>query len=308
MREESANWGWSVAKIAQRQHGVVSTGQLAAAGFSTSAISRRVTAGQLHRMHQGVYAVGHAGLSRFGHWMAAVLACGRGRAVEPGPVLDFWGATLSHRSAAELWEMLPADAGPVDVTVPGGGGRKKRRGIRVHRSTSLLPRQVTLRRGIPVTTPARTLADLRRVSGSKQRLATPWELRRAARQADVLGLPTEDGTAPDGTRSDLEGDFLRLCGRFHLPAPEVNVRVGPHLVDFLWRDRKLIVETDSFIYHGGRMAFQDDRDRDLDLRARGYQVIRLAEKQVNEEPRRVAEVVIAALRVGADAGQDARRR
>jgi len=83
--------------------------------------------------------------------------------------------------------------------------------------------------------------------------------------------------------------------------PEVNVRVGPHLVDFLWRDRKLVVETDGYEYHRGRQAFQDDRGRGLDLRARGFQVIPLSEKQVNEEPGRVVEVVSAALRVGADA-------
>jgi very-short-patch-repair endonuclease len=76
--------------------------------------------------------------------------------------------------------------------------------------------------------------------------------------------------------------------------------VGPHLVDFLWRERRVVVETDGYDYHCGRQAFQEDRGRDLELRARGYQVIRLSEMQVNEEPRRVAEVVSAALRVGAD--------
>jgi very-short-patch-repair endonuclease len=152
-----------------------------------------------------------------------------------------------------------------------------------------------------VTTPTRTIADLHRVVSKpgKAGLISPSELRRAIRQAEVLGLPL-GGVEGDGTRSDLERDFLRLCSRFRLPTPEVNVRVGPHLVDFFWRDRKVVVETDSFVYHGGLTAFQDDRGRDLDLRARGYQVIRLAEKQVNEEPGRVVEVVSAALRVGAD--------
>lgn len=120
------------------------------------------------------------------------------------------------------------------------------------------------------------------------------------RKADVLELPIEDGKTSDRTRSDLERDFLRLCRRHRLPVPGVNVRVGSYLVDFLWRDWKLVVETDGYEYHRGRQAFQDDRGRDLDLRARGYQVIRLSEKQVNEEPQRVAEVIAAGLRVGAD--------
>ena len=79
------------------------------------------------------------------------------------------------------------------------------------------------------------------------------------------------------------------------------MRAGPHLVDFLWRDRNLVVETDGYISHRGRVAFEDDHGRDLDLRARGFEVIRLTEKQVNEEPRLVAKVVGAALRVRADA-------
>jgi very-short-patch-repair endonuclease len=116
----------------------------------------------------------------------------------------------------------------------------------------------------------------------------------------VLGLPLGDGEKRDGTRSDLERDFLRLCRRCRLPAPEVNVRIGPHVVDFIWRDSALIVETDGYDYHRGRIAFQDDRARVLDLRVRGFDVIRVAEKQVNEEPRRVAEVVGTALRVRAD--------
>ena len=78
------------------------------------------------------------------------------------------------------------------------------------------------------------------------------------------------------------------------------MRVGPHLVDFLWRDENLVVETDGYISHRGRAAFEDDRGRDLDLRTRGFDVIHLAEKQVDDEPSRVAEVVGAALRVGAD--------
>jgi very-short-patch-repair endonuclease len=315
-----------VAEIADRQHGVVSVRQLIAAGIDRHGVSYRARTGRLHRIHHGVYGVGHSARSDKARWMAGVLACGRQQAwgvPEPDgeevgdldsdwlkpevsrTVLEHWGAAVSHHSGAQLWDLLPTRNGPADVLVPGTGGKEKRKGIRLHRSRSLLPAHVTLRDGIPVTTPARTIADLRRVVSKRggSGLISPWELRRAIRQADVLGLPLGDRVEGDGTRSDLEGDFLRLCRRHRLPTPAVNVRVGPHLVDFLWRDRKLVVETDSFIYHGGRTAFQDDRARDLDLRARGYEVIRLAEKQVNEEPRRVAEVVSAALRVSAD-GRD----
>ncbi len=117
----------------------------------------------------------------------------------------------------------------------------------------------------------------------------------------MLGLPLEEHDRRRRERSDLEQDFLALCRRHRLPAPEVNVHVGEHLVDFLWRDRMVVVETDGYVYHRGRAAFEDDRGRDLSLRALGYDVIRVADVQIDEEPERVAEVVGAALRVGADA-------
>jgi very-short-patch-repair endonuclease len=83
-----------------------------------------------------------------------------------------------------------------------------------------------------------------------------------------------------------------------LPAPEVNVPIGSYLVDFLWRDRQLIVETDSYIYHRGEEAFQDDHSRDLDLKGLSYEVVRLSERQINEEPKKVARTLAALLRDG----------
>jgi very-short-patch-repair endonuclease len=203
--------------------------------------------------------------------MAAVLAGGE-------------GAVISHRSAAVLWGLLAKDTQLVDVSVPGDGGRKRRKGIRIHRSRTLTPNLVTRRNGIPVTKPNRTIADLRHV-------ASPKELRRAIRQAEVLGLPLGPEIVPDRTRSDLELLFLQLCRRHRLPEPEVNVWIDRMQVDFLWRNRRLIVETDGYKYHRGHAAFQDDHRRDLELRARGYEVVRLSEEQLASEPAYVASVV-----------------
>lgn len=206
-------------------------------------------------------------------------------------ILEYWGAALSHRSAAELWGLLRTDNGPVDVSIPGDGGRGRRSGIRLHRSLTLLPASVTIRSGIPVTTPARTIADLRRVCSGKRRLIAPRELRRAIRQANVLGLPIGEDDRRRRERSDLEEDFLTLCKRHRLPMPEVNVRIGEHLVDFLWRERMLVIETDGYIYHRGRAAFEDDRMRDLSLRALGYDVMHLADSQIEAEPAQIAAVL-----------------
>jgi very-short-patch-repair endonuclease len=289
MREKVARPDGRIADVAARQHGVVAQAQLLAAGFSTSAISRRVGQGQLHRVHRGVYAVGHPGISLRSSWMAAVLAYGE-------------GAAVSYRSAAELWGLLRPNGEPIDISVPGYAGKARRVGIRLHRRGTLEAEVLTRRHGIPVTKLAQTIADLR--------AAVPgWELRRAIRQADVLGLPHGEDARHDRTRSDLERDFLLICKRHRLPCPEVNVRVGPYLVDFLWRERCLAVETDGYGYHRGRQAFRDDRRRDLDLRGHGFEVVRLSEEQVADEPEQVAKILRKVLasarhRVVPDGGED----
>ncbi len=279
MREESDTRDAAAARVASGQHGVVTAEQLSEAGLDKSAVARRVAAGRLHRLHRGVYAVGHRGVSLEGQWMAAVLASGA-------------GAALSHGSAAVHWGLLRPLSGPVDVSVPTRAGRAKRAGIRTHRRQILGRSDVTCHRGIPVTVPARTVADLE--GAVPARLA-----RRARRQAEMLGLPL--GEIPtDGTGSDLERDFLRLCRRHALPLPEVNVRVGRWTVDFLWPACRLVVETDGYLYHRGAVAFEDDRERDLGLRVLGYDVLRFTGRHVSAEPERVAALVGEALRSRAD--------
>jgi very-short-patch-repair endonuclease len=258
-----------IARLAAKQHGIATHQQLREAGLGRNSISHRARTGRLHRIHRGVYALGHAGLAREGRWMAAVLACGD-------------TAVLSHRSAAALWRLLPASAGPVHVSIATRSGREKRTGIRLHRPKKLPARQVTLRHRIPVTTPARTIADL-------HRMVPPPELREAIRQAAVLGLPVEVEPGREPTRSELEHRFLRLCERHRLPKPLVNHRVGRLEVDFLWPEQRVVVETDGYRYHRGRAAFEDDRSRDLQLRDAGFDVIRLTYRQVAEEPTRVID-------------------
>ena len=148
---------------------------------------------------------------------------------------------------------------------------------------------VTVRRGIPVTTVARTLEDLKRST------LRPSLVRRAIRQAEFLRLPM-GAIETDGTRSDLERDFLRLCRRHRLPPPEVNVPIGRMTVDFLWPEARLIVETDSYATHGGTVAFEDDKARDMYLRRLGYRVHRFSERQIEMEPKAVAADVASALR------------
>jgi very-short-patch-repair endonuclease len=264
---KAANIEQAIAAIAGRQRGVITTGQLRQAGLSRDAVAKRAKAGRLHRVHRGVYAVGHSALSVQERWMAAVLACGD-------------GAVLSHRSAAEHWGLLTLKGGFVHISVPTLSGREKRFGIRIHRRASLHPGDTTERHGISITTPARTVADLRGTVPAA-------ELRRAIRQAEVRGYRTGLDIAAR-TRSELEDLFLRLCQRHRLPEPEVNVHVAGHEVDFLWRRQRVVAETDGYRFHRGSTAFEDDHERDLDLRASGFAVLRFTYRQVTADPERVA--------------------
>jgi hypothetical protein len=265
----------AVAAIAAAQHGVVGTAQLHRCGLGSAGIRDWVRAGRLHRIHRGVYAVGHLGLGDAGRWMAAVLALGP-------------GAVVSHASAAMLWRMLEPRPGIVHVTVPGPGGRARRQGLRIHRSSTLRAHHTTHRDGIPVTSPVRTLADLRR--------GPQGPYRRALRQAEYLGLPTGDPLEVDGTRSGLESRFLAFCRRYRFPIPEVNVRLGPYTVDFLWRAQRVVVETDSFRTHGGALAFEEDRRRDLWLKANGYEVVRITDQALTSDPEGTAGALRAIIR------------
>lgn len=275
MGDKHVNQRW-IAEVAARQHGVLSTDQLRVAGLSKHAIAGRVRNGRLIRIHRGVYAVGHAGLSSKGMWKAAVLACGEGSA-------------LSHRSAAELWGMLGPTGGAIHVTVPVAGGRARRAGIRIHRSPSLINAATTIRDGIVVTTPQRTLGDLKRV-------VEAGELRRAIRQSEMLELPIDASTlVPDRASSELELAFLRLCRRHRLPQPLVNQRVGRYVIDFLWQDARLIVETDGERFHRGFVAGAEDAARDRYLRRLGYRVLRFSYGEVTRGPKRVAARIRAEL-------------
>jgi very-short-patch-repair endonuclease len=284
-----------IAALAARQYGVVATGQLVALGWSQQAVAKRVAAGRLHRVHHGVYAVGHRVLGRHGRWMAAVLA--------GGP-----DAVLSHASAAALWEIRASDATWIDITVP-RTGRRSRAGLRVHRPRRLSPEEVTTRHGIPVTSAARTVLDMagRLPPTRLYRLLDQVEIREltdypalAAVAAAHAGHPgasklrqalRSHDAGSDVTKSDLEALFLGLCRHHGLPAPRVNLTIAGQEVDFLFADDLLVVETDSWRYHKTRRAFENDRARDARLARAGYRTLRFTDRQLEREPGMVAETV-----------------
>jgi hypothetical protein len=291
-----------VAELAERQHGVVSTAQLRAAGVGQGAVELRVLRGWLHQVHRGVYAVGHSRLTQRGRMWAAVLACG-GVGI----------AILSHRTAAAAWDLSPLPSGRLDVTTMRRSVSTAK--LRVHKGQTLDPLDDVVRQpdGLPVTSVARTLVDLAGV-------LTAQQLERSCHRAEVLrrldvrevqrvlagarrrgagalraALATLAPAAPDITRSELEERFLALVADAGLPRPEVNAVVAGHEVDFLWRRHCLVVETDGAATHLTPTAFEADRRRDAALQVAGFRVVRFTWRQITDDSRRVVEVVCALL-------------
>jgi very-short-patch-repair endonuclease len=195
------------------------------------------------------------------------------------------GAVISHQSAAELWGFKARSTGPIHVTLPSAGGRRRRKGIRIHRSRTLGPGCTALIVGVRATTPPRTLRDLKRTLDEDAH-------RRATRRALDLGLVEPNGAHdPDLARSELERRFLALCRRHRLPKPEVNARLGRYEVDFLWREQDLIVELDGYEFHRDREAFERDRARDADLQSQGFRVLRFTWRRLTRSRGEVARMV-----------------
>lgn len=262
-----------------RQFGVLSGAQLRELGIGRGAVQNAVRVGRLHRVHHGVYALGHTLLRPEGHRLAAVLACGP-------------GAVLSHRSAAAHWELLATSQERIDVTAP--RSRQGVPGIRLHTSRSLGAQDTTRHEGIPITTVHRTLLDLAATVRDDQlenALAQAMHLQLYDQRAidDVIARSNghrgtrvlKDATRqePQITKSMWEIRMLGLVRGAHLPEPICNKALhapdhGECTPDFSWPAHDLIVETDGWEAHRTLAAFRSDRAKDAALTAAGYKVLR----------------------------------
>ncbi|MQA73176.1 MAG: DUF559 domain-containing protein [Solirubrobacterales bacterium] len=272
--------------LAERQHGVVTRGQLLGLGFTARAIRHRRARGRLHRVYREVFVVGRPQLTREGHLMAAVLCCGP-------------GAVLSHASAAELWGIRTRSPAQIEVSVD---ARRDPRppGIRVHRRTGLPPAEVTEHLNIPVTSSVRTLVDLAsRLApnhveaaineADRRDLVDPEALRSAldryAGQPGAGRLRTVlDRRTFTLTDSELERQFLPIARRAGLSIPLTQQRLNGFRVDFYWPELGLVVETDGLRYHRTPADQARDRQRDQAHTAAGLTSLRFTHAQIRYEP------------------------
>jgi very-short-patch-repair endonuclease/predicted transcriptional regulator of viral defense system len=294
-----------VARRAEEQWGVLSARELRQCGLSPDAVAVRVRNGRLHRLHRGVYAVGHTSLPLEACFLAAVKACGQ-------------TAVLSHFSAAALWGIVRWNDRYPEVTVAGGGTRGHA-GIRVHRSAQLTIPDITRRHGILVTMPARTLVDLAATLGqqplrravrqaqSLQRAHLPQiaaAMRRAGRRHGTTKLANIIATGPAPTRSELEDVVLDLILHACLQHPDVNRPLtidGRRVVpDFRWPGQRLVLEADGAAWHDNPTAREDDAERQAILERHGERVIRVTWKQAITRP---AETIARIRAAGAPPAQ-----
>lgn len=290
-----------IAAIAARQRGRVTRDQLLAAGACASAIDRRLRSGSLERVHSGVYALPQTADVPLAMETGALLACGE-------------EAALSHHSAATVWELRPGRARPIHVTIPIGRCGPSPPGVKLHRSRILTPRDVRLRDGLPVTSPARTLLDVaitlpdrdveRLLSEAVfvRRIVTHQEIsamlrragghpgrRRLARVAGALTVSTETDSHP----AEKLHALIRAGG---LPEPRLEVPMLEFKLDFFWPELNLAVEVDAYGTHGSPARFEADRLRDARLLTEmGIIVIRITRTMIEQRPLEALALVTRAI-------------
>jgi hypothetical protein len=259
----------------------VTAAQLLRCGVSRSAIMRWSRNGRLHRVGQGLYAVGHPGRTEETDLYEALLLAGA-------------GAALSHVTAAWWWGLLRFPGTTVHVSAP--GTRQSRPGITIHH-----PRAVVRewRRGLPVTPVAQTLfdaADLVSIRGVRRALALADHKGLVSlTEVEVLAGPGRKGSSairdalrmhmPElaQTRSPLEDRFLFFCEEHGIPLPRPNYVIARYEVDAVWPDVFLAVELDGREVHGTPAAVVTDRRRELAIRGAGFELLRYGSEQIDHQ-------------------------
>jgi very-short-patch-repair endonuclease len=280
-----------IARIASAAHGVVTRTQLLHAGITAAEIEQRLRAGALLRERRGVYRVGHRSPSIEACYLAAVWACGD-------------AALLSGRAAGHLLGILKGRAPAPEVTAP---TERRVKGIKTRRSRGVSPRDGTTWQGIPVTTVARTLVDLAASLAAEDLARACHEagIRHGTTPAQVEAVLVRRPKSPGAaklrqvlrgdvhvTLSKLEASFLARLREAGLALPRTNRLAGGRRVDCRWPEQRLTVELDGYRYHHSRHAWEQDRRRERQARARGDEFRRYAYRDVFEDP----ELMLAELR------------
>jgi very-short-patch-repair endonuclease len=258
----------------------VAWAQLRDLGVPRHLVDARLAARRWYALHRGVYAVGHGAITRHGHLLAAVYACGP-------------GALASHRAAGAVHGLLRSDR----IEVTAARGCKPKPGITIHRSRAIPDEDRASVAGIPVTGVARTLVDLADVL-TDERLAKAIHQAEILRVFDLNALDRARGRHRKGAgrlarvlstyapephllRSEAERRLKQLCTKHALGQPLFNVQLHGYEVDAYWPAASLALEVDGASTHKTTRAFHEDRRRDRALAAQGIRVVRVTWPDLN---------------------------
>jgi hypothetical protein len=279
--------GAEVTRIAGRQKQLVTTAQMAEIGFASGSATKRVQAGRMFLVFPGVLALHPPPYSPSERYLAAVLA------TDPDSLLGGWAS--AHLVG------LTEDAPSVIEVVNSTGRGRGIAGITVHRSTVHRADRATAR-GIPCTTSARTIVDLARTTAEdeledlllaadskrsldRRRFEALLDERRGQPGTGVLRrLITDD---PVVMRSKNERRMFSICREFGVPLPLTDVKIETEgrtfYADFLWPDLGLVVEAQSWRWHGGRSDQAADADKGQLLTAAGFSVVPFTRDQIKKQ-------------------------
>ena len=283
---------------ARAHHGIIT---LETSGLSRSAWYRALDAGTLIQVHPLVARLPGTLDTPEQRIIAGVAACRD-------------GALASHRSAARLWGIPRPDGDPVDVIDARSGTQAALDGVIVHRPVDRQRLTPQRRFEIPCTNILRTLADLGAVDQPSVsnavghviavQLADLSALDATAREHSRQGRPgipalrdAIDDWAIDDKPADsvLEMAMARLIRRHHLAPVDFHPVIEGHEVDFRVIDTPVILECDGWAHHGlDRHGFERDRERDADLVAAGWIVVRFTYRAITRSPGAVARRIRAA--------------
>lgn len=280
MGGEPATPDQRVLAFAARQDNVIGREQALRLGLTRRQIDGRIAGGAWRIEHRAVYRLSPATLSVRGLWIAALLALGD-------------RAVLSHTTALAAWDLARASKDDVHVTVPRRGGREKRRGIVVHRSSTFSPDAVVRIDGLSITSSRRTLADCRP-------LLTPQRFAAVVRQAEIRRLDVGPIRGLDERLAEeaIRRRFDRIVRRRAIREPRREVVIDAYTVDYLWDVERVIVELDGRETHDITSAFESDRIRDARMTVLGFRTLRFTWRRIDTDPGGVGDALVAVLGAG----------
>jgi very-short-patch-repair endonuclease len=291
--------------LASRQQGIVAREQLRGLGLGDRAISHALARGWLRPVFHGVFAVGHEHLAVHARMLAATLSCGE-------------GSVVSHGTAAWLLGLRSWRPKEIDVIAPVESGRKIA-GIRRRFVPPPVGGEVWRRHGILLTSPARTIVDCAGILDARG-IAELIEQASVEGLLDVVAIDRVlDGPRRRGMkkllraiapwrryrpgikiRSRMEAKLLPLLTEAALPIPRTNAKLRlagkAYEVDFLWREQKLVVETDGGRFHDNPVAGERDSQRNHALTEAGYRLPRLGWEDLRDRPDQTMSEIARLLR------------